>query len=275
MQIPAWADTEGWASGEPRVVDALLVGYPRFLTPRIVNSLASRVHEEWASKTGTFTAGRRALLFCSYRHAKMCQDFLHCHSDPVVGLDRIHIFSVDWNGAVSTEAHGVEPIGGGGEVFPGRENLFAVSYPGQLSSEGKAFWQHTGFGISSRRAAYWAQFGPFFVSATIERRVSAPSLSSQYLCPGIDVATVAMRKLLSANHSALGKLAVGEDDVFLYLCGMAAITEVAAAIQAIQGTGRKSPFTAVIFGYLFIFDRRVGSADVFQFLIRRHIQSHH
>jgi len=84
-----------------------------------------------------------------------------------------------------------------------------------------------------------------------------------------------MRKLLSANHSALGKLAVGEDDVFLYLCGMAAITEVAAAIQAIQGTGRKSPFTAVIFGYRFIFDRRVGSADVFQFLIRRHIQSHH
>ncbi|KAK0610666.1 pyridoxal phosphate-dependent transferase [Bombardia bombarda] len=43
VHLPKWADTVGWASREPRVVEAMTTGYPRFFIPRVVDQLAERL----------------------------------------------------------------------------------------------------------------------------------------------------------------------------------------------------------------------------------------
>ncbi|KAK0648070.1 pyridoxal phosphate-dependent transferase [Cercophora newfieldiana] len=254
VALPKWADTAGWASREPRVIKAMTVGYPRFMIARIIESLASRLLEEWESKTGISAAGRRAMILCSYRHAAMCREFLHRQTPPAFHSDKIIVFSVSWNGLLAPIDQDPQ-LNGNTERSSGQEDIFVVSYPEELYLEAKAFWQHTGFGVSSRRVTHWAEHGPFPIGPATKDsagHVTRFDAEAGSVSRAVGTAKDDIRKLIAANQLASGNISVHEDDVLLYPCGMAGITEVCAAVQVLRGADRMTPCAAVVFGFLYV-----------------------
>jgi len=121
----------------------------------------------------------------------------------------------------------------------GTENIFLISFPKEMFPTAKAVWQHTGFGISSRRATYWLENAPFLS----ER----PSFSSEHNLKSktdTNTARAKIRARISAGYSS-ECLQVNQTDVFLYPTGMTAITEAAIAVQSIRS---QNPCVVAVFG---------------------------
>ncbi|KAK0624332.1 putative cystathionine gamma-synthase/beta-lyase [Immersiella caudata] len=253
VALPKWADTEGWASRHPRILEALQVGYPRFMIPRVVESLAARLLEEWALQMRSSAAGRRAMIFCSRRHALMCRDYLGRKSSPAAASERIAAFSVSWNGKIAAATNGGTLPDGDVELASGMEDLFVVCFPEEHFTDAKAFWQHTGFGISSRRATQWVKLGPYDLSqadACPTPDGTLPEFAS--VQSAVETARASMAKLIATSQSASGEVNVDDKDVFLYPSGMAGVTEVASAIQGLRSRSRKAACTAAVFGFLYV-----------------------
>ncbi|KPM37892.1 hypothetical protein AK830_g8681 [Neonectria ditissima] len=162
VYLPTWKDTFNWATREPGLLAQMKTGYPRFFVPLIVRELAERlVHwaaaqEKAEAPNKDFakllaTPGPLALLTVGENHAECCRVYLETQ-----GKGPIVVLHIDFTGAL--------------EIFDGTQwtgfsqaqtDIYAVVYPGQLAAEAKAFWQHTGFGISSRCAEFWLGNAPF------------------------------------------------------------------------------------------------------------------
>ena len=114
VSLPAWADVVGYEEADPRVINAMKTGYPRFVYNSIVKKLFAAAEKKFAK------AGEFALAFPSERIAKLAQKFC--------------------------QAGRVERFSG----YAG--NIYALILPKGLEKTIKAFWQHAGFIVSSRQA---------------------------------------------------------------------------------------------------------------------------
>ena len=83
------------------------------------------------------------MLFPSHAVATRCVDFFH-NQAPELGPQRVRIVDLEPS-AEKARSDGVE------EVSP---KVSAVIFPGDHFKIAKAFWQHSGDGVSSRRAEY-------------------------------------------------------------------------------------------------------------------------
>jgi cystathionine gamma-synthase len=211
-------------------------GYPRFLIPRVVDLLAAQGLQRLADETGSSTENKRAMLFASHRHAALCQQVL-CQSTR--SPTDTSIFSMPWDGGVKQVDTQPSNLG---KPIPGRESIYAVSFPTLMFPVAKSFWQHTGFGISSRRAASWLESTPFSPDGLITKSAHVSASPAEY-----DDAKIEIQRRISTGQSTKG-LKVSEDDVFLFPTGMSAIAETAAAIQAVRGPRRDSACVAAVFG---------------------------
>lgn len=109
----------------------------RFFIHKSIEKFATAVVESYG------LLGERALLFPSHAVATRCVDFFH-NQAPELGPHQVRIVDL----VPSTEkarSNGVE------EVSP---KVSAVIFPGDHFKIAKAFWQHSGDGVSSRRAEY-------------------------------------------------------------------------------------------------------------------------
>lgn len=186
-------------------------------------------------------------LVSTYRHAALGQRNLLQKIEPGVEPFDIAVMKVSWDGSVTRvegqlEADAVDP-------GLGKEPIFAITYPTELQLPARFFWQHTGFGISSRRSELWLEQGPF---SSEEDKVETPIATND----SSDVATAraAIKSRIAAGNSA------PEENVFLFSCGMAAITETAMAIQALRGPEQVSPCCAAVFG--FVVSRSPSYSDI-------------
>lgn len=258
MHLPKWADTVGWAAREPRVLEAMKTGYPRFFVPRVVHQLAMRLLARQQSDTafaddlGIHGEGeeRLATLLNAARHGRVCRETL-----------------LEWSKAKKTEANspyiGVYAVAWGGKVSPvqqeatpdksrttsqpeiGEEDIILVTYPAELAPEVKSFWQHTGYGISSRRATYWLEHAPFLADPAS----SKPSLSSAERSLSVIQARAALKDQIAAGQSSpTHNLHVAPSDVFLFSSGMTAITELATAIKSLRPPTPGFPYRVAVFG---------------------------
>lgn len=112
VSLPKWADVVGYEEANPRVVDAMKTGYPRFVYNPLVKKLFAAAEQKFAKENEfclTFPSRRIAEL-----GAKFCGD----------------------NGRVEKFA----------------DNVYALVLPKGSEKDAKAFWQHPGFIISSRQA---------------------------------------------------------------------------------------------------------------------------
>jgi cystathionine gamma-synthase len=115
--LPTWADNTGYEEQEPRVLQAMQCGYPRFF----LNPICRKLFEECRKRFGR--AGESCLAFPSQFTAERFQEFLNDHAQ-VTGR--------------------IQPFGSHG--------VFAVLFPEDVQPTAQLGWQHCGGGISSRHA---------------------------------------------------------------------------------------------------------------------------
>lgn len=179
MALPCWDHVVGYEEGAPEVHDRLACGYPRFVFHPVVRSLMAVAHDH-CGKPGTST-----LVFPSLRTARACADYVAKKSGAVA---RIVDLTLD--------------------------GVFAVDMPRSAASFGRAFWQHTGLIVSSRRAA-----------SVLARRQENRRQGAE------------ARRLLRERLAAL--YGTAPDDVFLFPSGMAATHAAHETIQSLRpGTPR-------------------------------------
>ncbi|KAK2024324.1 cystathionine gamma-synthase [Colletotrichum zoysiae] len=138
VSLPTWKANVGYEEGESWVVDNMTTGYPRFFIHKSIDAFTSAVASTFAR-----TPGQRAMLFPNKAIAQRCIDFLHAHAPPRVleGLDTVHLV-LD---ASNPEAAPLEVI---------NPTVSGVLFHPDAFPYAKQFWQHSGDGVSSRRAEF-------------------------------------------------------------------------------------------------------------------------
>ncbi|KAI9228572.1 MAG: pyridoxal phosphate-dependent transferase [Piptocephalis tieghemiana] len=135
VSLPSWKATVGYEEGDPAIVSRMKCGYPRFFLHPLIVELSRVCEDHFANPEET------CLLLPSRSVARRCQAFLDASSGPVPS--RI----VEWrvNPAIGPldpeEEESLRPL-----------TLFILLFPLAEWSIAKAYWQHTGEGISSRQA---------------------------------------------------------------------------------------------------------------------------
>lgn len=112
----------------------LKTGYPRFFIHKQIQALASAIVEKFGSK------GQAAMLFPSRASASRCAEFFHHQASHSSNIRIVHLASNTEDETTATRYASPQ--------------LSAVLYPSEQFSIAKAFWQHSGEGVSSRRAEY-------------------------------------------------------------------------------------------------------------------------
>jgi cystathionine gamma-synthase len=225
-------------------------GYPRFFTPRIVHRLAMRLLEKQQSEQQTAGAKqqgeRLAILLDTVRHAQLCRKSLPEWGAPeterVCPAD-IGVYVVAWEGritAVTEEENRLVQFPPSRDV--GEEDIILVSYPSQLALQAKAFWQHTGFGISSRRATHWLENAPF-LEPQVPKSIPSPAERSD----SVRQALAALKERTAAGQSSTA-VSVQPSDVFLFPTGMTAIAKLADAIKHLRPPTPNTPYRVAVFG---------------------------
>ncbi len=115
--LPTWRDVVGYEEGEPRVIEALRSGYPRFVYHPLVRRLFETCRAAWGDSDGD------CVVFPCRAAAERCAAFL-------------------------------EAQGAASRVRETRyDGVFAVAYAADHAPLVRAYWQHAGEGLSSRHAA--------------------------------------------------------------------------------------------------------------------------
>lgn len=114
VSMPTWADVVGYEEGDPRVLNALACGYPRFVFHPQVRALRAEAERRLAEP------GEKALVLPTARVATRCLAHLAA------------------NGATGRLA--------------ALSDLAVVLMPESAQAIAKQYWQHTGEIVSSRRA---------------------------------------------------------------------------------------------------------------------------
>ncbi|WPJ67327.1 hypothetical protein SMAC4_09398 [Sordaria macrospora] len=267
VHLPTWEDTLGWASRDRRVLDTMVTGYPRFFIPRVVERLAERILEHFAQAlseshghedidTDVDLKGKHALILSTGHHALMCRR-LFCQklfpNSPKANFD---ILIAHWDGSITAVRENDNLPTRKKEMALGQEDIFLLPYPVEMFPTAKAFWQHTGFGISSRRASYWMESSPFLqLSPNGHRQTNYGNRPSPtpFDEDSNTQALGAIRTRLADCYST-PSLPVANDDVLLYPTGMSCIAAISSAIKSLdlpRLNGRRQPSVA-LFGFLYV-----------------------
>jgi cystathionine gamma-synthase len=132
--LPTWADNLGYERGEARVVGQMQCGYPRFFLHPDVQALFRACEEKFAA------AGECCFAFPSRRVAERCVQFVRA------------------NKKIDAQIH---PYGD--------ESVFCVSVDVAARDEIKAYWQHTGQIVSSRKAERILAHRPLTMDGATEK----------------------------------------------------------------------------------------------------------
>lgn len=135
VSLPTWKSNVGYEEGEQWVLDKMKCGYPRFFIHPSIERLATAIVRQHGNPETD-----KALLLHSPRCGSRCIQFF-TRQNP--NVDPSTLRQLDF-GPKNT-------VGASNRVQP---QLSAVLYPRELWPTAKAFWQHTGEGVSSRRAEF-------------------------------------------------------------------------------------------------------------------------
>ncbi|KAK8103477.1 PLP-dependent transferase [Apiospora kogelbergensis] len=258
VSMPTWHDTEGWAKRDPAVLSQLKSGYPRFYMPHLVRRLARRLLG-WKETQlpEELTVASSADLFPSRDMALACREFLRKDLAKAVG-QTVEVLEITFDGRICV----VDDKSPGGLIMATRtgdehakcltekpanclaRHVYAVVYPDTVAAHAKSFWQHTGFGISSRFADFWLQHAPFLQRMPGELKVQEPG----QILPKTGSDTSFMISSAIANSYGHD---VNYENVRLFHTGMSAITHTAIALKKAMGD-RDQVFRVGVFGFLYV-----------------------
>ncbi|KAF2096793.1 cystathionine gamma-synthase [Rhizodiscina lignyota] len=140
VSLPTWKSNVGYEEGEDWVLGKMKTGYPRFFIHKSIQRFADAI----IAKHGH--VGEKAMLFPSHATAARCVAFVRSQV-PDLDDSRIRILDLVPNPQRQRSHYSkfVSP------------HVSAVIYPQEHAGVAKQFWQHTGEGVSSRRAEYCHQ----------------------------------------------------------------------------------------------------------------------
>ncbi|GKZ22554.1 hypothetical protein AbraIFM66951_006461 [Aspergillus brasiliensis] len=137
MSLPTWADNVGYEEGDKQIWDKLTTGYPRFFIHKSIDAFADAIIARYGNPN------QKAMLFPSTTSAQRCRDFIKAKGEPSLTGD---VEVVDM--VLHREEETSEIIA---KISP---SISAVVYHSDLFPVAKQYWQHSGDGISSRRAEF-------------------------------------------------------------------------------------------------------------------------
>ncbi|KAF1956543.1 cystathionine gamma-synthase-like protein [Byssothecium circinans] len=136
VSLPTWKANVAYEEGEEWVLGKMVTGYPRFFVHKIIEAFAQAIVSRYGQ------SGQRAMLFPTHAIAERCRKFA-INQEPE--LER-HIYILDL--VPSSEKERAEDL----VIISPR--VSAVMFPEDKFKIFKQFWQHSGDGVSSRRAEY-------------------------------------------------------------------------------------------------------------------------
>ncbi|RFU75498.1 cystathionine gamma-synthase [Trichoderma arundinaceum] len=137
VSLPTWQSNVGYEEGEEWVLSRMVTGYPRFFIHKSIDAFA----RDFAAAYGQ--PGQRAMLFATAGAARRCLEFMRQRVSQQV-CSQIYVINLilDTSKDPSPLLKQLAPTISG-IIFP--QDSFPVA---------KQYWQHTGDGISSRRAEF-------------------------------------------------------------------------------------------------------------------------
>ncbi|KAF1966773.1 cystathionine gamma-synthase-like protein [Bimuria novae-zelandiae CBS 107.79] len=137
VSLPTWRANVGYEEGEEWVLSKMKTGYPRFFVHKIIQQLAADIAAKYGQKN------EQAMLFPTPTTAGRCRDFI-LRTASELNSEQVRI--VDLVPASEQERSAEFSV-----ISP---RVSAVLFPGTHFKVAKSFWQHSGDGVSSRRAEY-------------------------------------------------------------------------------------------------------------------------
>lgn len=137
VSLPTWKANIAYEEGDAWVHDNLATGYPRFFIHRSIQALAKAITETFGRQ------GQQAMLFPNKTPALRCLAFIKEKAPAEIseGLDSLHLVLDSSNPAAAP----LKPI---------RPTVSAVLFAPEAFPYAKQYWQHSGDGVSSRRAEF-------------------------------------------------------------------------------------------------------------------------
>ncbi|KAL5597060.1 hypothetical protein BROUX41_006273 [Berkeleyomyces rouxiae] len=138
VSLPSWASNVGYEEGQSWVVDKMTTGYPRFFIHKSIAALAESIVKLHGKP------GQTAMLFPIHAPAQRCVDFINAMSPAPVSASSLHIVDLVLNTAKATAP----------SLLRLSPSISAVVMDKEIWPLAKQYWQHSGDGISSRRAEF-------------------------------------------------------------------------------------------------------------------------
>ncbi|KAF2130029.1 cystathionine gamma-synthase-like protein [Dothidotthia symphoricarpi CBS 119687] len=137
VSLPTWRANVGYEEGEEWVISKMKTGYPRFFIHKSIQRFATAIIQNHGRE------GEEAMLFPTHSTASRCREFF-IRQVPDVDASQVRILDLvpAAEKARSEELAMISP------------RISVVLFPQEHFKIAKAFWQHSGDGVSSRRAEY-------------------------------------------------------------------------------------------------------------------------
>ncbi|CAK7233207.1 Cystathionine gamma-synthase [Sporothrix bragantina] len=138
VSLPTWKANVGYEEGESWVISKMVTGYPRFFIHNLIKAFAASIAERFGQP------GQTSVLFPSRAAAERCKEFIEKYAtEPALlkNLTLVHL-ALDPSNPESAPYRSLAPT------------ISAVIINTETFPFGKQYWQHSGDGVSSRRAEY-------------------------------------------------------------------------------------------------------------------------
>ncbi|CAK7266229.1 Cystathionine gamma-synthase [Sporothrix epigloea] len=138
VSLPTWKANVGYEEGESWVLSKLTNGYPRFFIHNYIKAFAASVAKRFGQ------AGQTSVLFPNRAAAERCRDFMGKYATEaslLANLTIVHL-ALDSTNPESAPYRSLAPT------------ISAVLMNPEAFPFAKQYWQHSGDGVSSRRAEY-------------------------------------------------------------------------------------------------------------------------
>jgi cystathionine gamma-synthase len=238
-------------------------GYPRFFIHPLIDELSQKIVSSFSEGDNDASAGRcrkcgklpdrsgatpLGMLFPSVRYARQCEVFLKAGAGVREG--EIKTVALGLPSPEPTERQSERHVDWAG--LP----LHAVIYTSDLFPLAKSFWQHTGFGISSRYAELYLKH----LDEIVVNRGSSCGVCSDHKiplslvqhekqqrerieAPAADISSYdkddqikgILRSRIADQYSTSTQ--IGCEDVYLFPTGMSAFANVVNALKAVRSDG--------------------------------------
>ncbi|KAK8069279.1 hypothetical protein PG994_005895 [Apiospora phragmitis] len=137
VSLPTWKANVGYEEGQQWVVDKMVTGYPRFFIHKSIQALASDITSRFGQSQ------QQAMLFPTRKAAQRCYTFIQ-EKAPKELQANLHTIDLVLSATAS-----VPPV-----LRSIAPSISAVLFVPDAFPVAKQYWQHSGDGVSSRRAEF-------------------------------------------------------------------------------------------------------------------------